>query len=38
MMHGQKNIKLNVGPAVVFEILVPVYQTTWYYMLEDLVF
>jgi hypothetical protein len=27
---------LNMGPAVFFEMLVPVYQTTWYYMLEDL--
>jgi hypothetical protein len=27
-----------MDPAVFFEMLVPVYQTTWYYMLEDLVF
>jgi len=29
---------LNMDPAVFFEIMVPMYQTTWYYMLEDLVF
>jgi hypothetical protein len=27
-----------MDPAMFFEMLVPVYQTTWYYMLEDLVF